>query len=513
MLKALSDILLRYRALWCGIALLCGILYTTLSLPLWHLTYPIAFGMLGAFFLYRKARQWSLALVAFFCYGALTTSYYYTFPDTPPEGIQGTAYITLERTHISRRAFSSYVRCNGTLHHFHCKGGGVEARNVPYTLSLPHKAFTSLSPTLGSEYSFACTLQKNAYNDVLTIIRPHKGSPWRKVSSSGYSLEALRSDVKISLKDFLATKISHDDSRAFLSGLLIGSCDDAAVLFSLKKCGLLHLLAISGFHFSFLAMLLHFFLRRLMSPKASASLLILLATLYFLFIGPMPSIQRAWITLIIYQAGIVCGKTTSSLNILGLALATILLIDPLAYSTLGFQFSFLATASILLLYNPFLMLFGYAFEKKKLREVLQRHPFRQYLYIFLSLLRNSLALTCAVHCAAIPFSLYSFHLFPVISIIFNLFFPFFTTFAMVMVIASFVFHLCIPWLGVKLFHLVDMYTHLLLRLPMNTPAALDISLRSSSLPLSLLVCYLCTLFGVGVWLSYKHSIYQKNILI
>ncbi len=121
-----------------------------------------------------------------------------------------------------------------------------------------------------------------------------------------------------------------------------------------RRAGVSHLLALSGLHAGFVAVIINFILTRLPGVKVhSWWLSSLFLAGYVLLAGASPSLQRAGIMLISWFVLKRQGRSTSSLNILGLAGILILLLNPAYLYQLNFQLSFLVVLA-LIFYLPFL---------------------------------------------------------------------------------------------------------------------------------------------------------------
>jgi competence protein ComEC len=287
-------------------------------------------------------------------------------------------------------------------------------------------------------------------------------------------------------------------SALFLTGIATGDFDDRIMTYEFSRFGLQHIMAISGFHFSIVASILSGLLRFLLPPKRSTLVMIGLLTSYFLFLGCGPSILRAWLTIQIALFGLIMQRKGSGLNALGLALLLSLLIDPLMCRSIGFQFSFLTTASILLFYGPIDHAMQQIFYKRPLSEAIDMDVWNQHGYCLLAILRQALSLGIAVNCAALPMTLYLFQKFPLFSLLYNLFFPFLVSISMLLLILGFL----VPLLGAWIHTLNDWYTHCLLNFTYNLPHRLDIVLYQD-VALWVLVPYLTLLLLGGIVIQHK----------
>ncbi|MBO7512712.1 MAG: DNA internalization-related competence protein ComEC/Rec2 [Fibrobacter sp.] len=142
-----------------------------------------------------------------------------------------------------------------------------------------------------------------------------------------------------------------------LLGLLAGdrSGIPEALRNDFQRSGLVHVLAISGFHVVLLAGMLMVFLKATRLPHKAASIIaIILLAVYVPVTGGSPAVQRAVLMFAVPQVGLLFERPANTLNSLGVALLFILLPSPHELWNTGFQLSAAATAGILIgnAYNP-----------------------------------------------------------------------------------------------------------------------------------------------------------------
>ncbi len=174
------------------------------------------------------------------------------------------------------------------------------------------------------------------------------------IAASGYvsPLLAWRADAHLGIQRRF--EILGPPVAALLSALLLG--DRAGVpeedLQLFRSSGSLHILALSGMHVAILFALLSallFFLPNRRWRMAIAAVLILP---YLFLTGASPSLLRAALMLLAAALGLILDRDASPLNLLALAAAVILMLDPLAAFELSFQLSFLSLLGILLAGPP-----------------------------------------------------------------------------------------------------------------------------------------------------------------
>ena len=323
--------------------------------------------------------------------------------------------------------------------------------------------------------------------------------PWT-CAKRRFSLAIWRFDAKQTLRNYLRIHIKHPSSRDFLSALATGEMENRVLKHNFASLGLQHLLAISGFHFGLIALCLSGFLRLFLTPRNSALLLLPLITLYFFFIGPAPSCFRAWMTISLFLLSHIFSWRTSSLNLLGVSLTLALLFDPLIISHLGFQLSYLITLAILLFYPLFEILFSPLLPPRTFPNLLKMSPLHQHGYLLSALIRSALSLNVAVHLLALPTLLFLFGKFPLLSILYNLFFPFWVGISLFLLLFAMILS-PLPFLSAGLHFVNSNYTSRILSLTAHPPTFFQFFLRIDALPLWALITYLTLCFWGGLLLK------------
>lgn len=146
------------------------------------------------------------------------------------------------------------------------------------------------------------------------------------------------------------------------SGLLLGllagdrSGIPEALQNDFRRTGLVHVLAISGFHVVLLSEILLLILIAFRLPHRLAKIIaMLLLLIYIPVTGGSPAVSRAVLMFIVIQSGSLFQKKTDALNSLGVAFLILVLLDPTELWNPGFQLSGAATAGIILgqIHSPF----------------------------------------------------------------------------------------------------------------------------------------------------------------
>ena len=242
------------------------------------------------------------------------------------------------------------------------------------------------------------------------------------------------------------------------------------------------------------------FLRLFLSPRLSAILLLPLITLYFFFIGPAPSCHRAWITISLFLVSPIFSWRTYSLHILAFSLISALLINPLIITRLGFQLSYLITLSILLFYPLFEILLTPLLPPRPFQSLLKMSPLHQHGYILSSLTRMALSLNGAVHLLALPALLFLFGKFPLLSLVYNLFFPFCVGISLILLIVALGLS-PLPLLSSGIHLINSAYTSTLTTIASHPPLFFHFFLRVDHIPIAALISYFTLLFWVGISLK------------
>lgn len=246
-----------------------------------------------------------------------------------------------------------------------------------------------------------------------------------KPASDKISLPYKRFLLKKKVAAFIKKRYKKREHQELLTALTTGLRTNHLMSYQFSRLGLAHLLAISGFHFALLGYLLYRSLTPFLAPSSTNIYLLILLTVYFIFLGPTPSISRAYIAAFLVLLAPLVHQKPNPINALGFALCIALIANPHIALNVGFQLSFAATLGILALTKTLLKWINRAlpppspFEQK-----------RSHFPLFFKLgkpIRPLIALNLSVHLATLPIILSSFHTFPLASLIYNLFFPFLIT--------------------------------------------------------------------------------------
>lgn len=470
---------------------------------------PVAFLFLSSLasdqeshLIFRPMLAFLIGISAFF-----SVTLRYEFPDLPREGVKGVAHFAISSVVSSQNHFGRSWIYKGTISSFvpDIPGSEVKVRRVPCRLILPYQTDKE-RPLANSSYYVHGSLKESLARNYTFNVK--KDSSWI-VASKNLGLAEYRYRAKEKVTEYIHTHMNHPRVASFLSGIVTGDFDDRLLSMEFGRFGIQHIMAISGFHFNIITAIFGAFLRLFCSRKLTACLLIFLLSAYFVFLGLSASVLRAWLTILIFFGGHLWEKKGFALNSLGIALLVSGIIDPLMGESLSFQFSFLTTSAILLFCAIFNDLLEKLFEKRPLSETVEMNLLNQHGYVFISFMRQSIALALAVNVIACPFTLFYFHKFPLLSFLFNLFFPFLVSISMLLLCAALILG-WIPFLSDFLHFINHIYTYEVLSLTFSMPENLDFYLRTKSLTSLGLIVYLTFVLAVGILWKGKISRTQEN---
>ena len=148
----------------------------------------------------------------------------------------------------------------------------------------------------------------------------------------------------------LSDRVFEGDVAAFVKALMLGDkrdvYDNDALYVSLSRAGLMHVVAVSGMHVSFLVAFLQFMFGR---GKRSALLCIVLVWAFVALSGFSPSALRAAFMQTMLLLAPVLERENDPLTSLSAALAFLLLCNPFAAANISLQLSFAAMLGVVLL--------------------------------------------------------------------------------------------------------------------------------------------------------------------
>ncbi len=335
----------------------------------------------------------SIILLISYCY----TAYFVV----PPSESYTDATFTITDIRRKNTPFSSHILAVGTL-----ASPGHTQTKVQFRLKngVP-SSNTLFFPKAHRKYS---TLKAKTYTEL---------------PSSLVNLPLKRYLLKQRIKKYIHRHYTHFLTRGFLTAIFTGLEYSQPTTIHFQRCGLSHILAISGLHFTlFLSFL--FYLTKLKFGIKHGALITLIGAIFLRgYYGESASILRAYeMTLFLFLAFFL-NRTPNTPNLLGLALISSLLFDPLSLQSLGFQLSFTATFGLVCILPAIKNSFEKIFPTKHIVEFHSATLCRKIRYYFARVFSMSFLVNFAVTIAILPILLSTFHTYPIATFFYNLAFP------------------------------------------------------------------------------------------
>ncbi len=222
-------------------------------------------------------------------------------------------------------------------------------------------------------------------------------------------------------------------SSGFVTALLFGDQTyiDEENLTNYQRLGLVHLLAISGLHVSFLTGILFFLGIRIgITREKMMGVILLFLPMYTILSGGTPSVLRACLMAMLFFLLLLWKKRISAIMAIGLVYLLLLLVQPNLLFNIGFQLSFAVTCAIILSLPIF-----------------QKYP-QPIMQLFI------VSVVCQL--AALPILLYHFYEVSVLGIFLNvLYVPIYSSILLPFSILALLSHLVFPSLGDLLIEWLD----------------------------------------------------------
>lgn len=136
--------------------------------------------------------------------------------------------------------------------------------------------------------------------------------------------------------------------NAMLTGYREGISEELEGYFS--DSGIIHILSVSGLHVAYIMMPFIYIFKKIGFKKKNANLIVMVVLImYVLITGPQPSVLRAVIMALTVLAGQIMMREPDTLTSISFSCILILLWRPLMLYNIGFELSYAATVSIVLL--------------------------------------------------------------------------------------------------------------------------------------------------------------------
>lgn len=319
-----------------------------------------------------------------------------------------------------------------------------------------------------------------------------------------FSLTQLRYKLKKKINFYLTKNIPNHSSKQLFTGLLTGNLDDNYLRYHFSKTGLQHILAISGFHFSMLIIFLSF-LFKVFPSYVKTIALIISATLYFLFIGNTPSVQRAYLCTTIALIGNLILKKPIAINSLFLAAFIQLIFNPKFFFNIGFQLSFGSCFGIICFYDTFEKCIEKILIKREKEDLLKLSLLEKPIVKTLEYLRTAIALSLSVNITIFPIILFHFKKFAMLSFVYNLFIPILISISFFLLITALCIHIILPFLSHLINNINSSFTKEILNVIESVPVICEYWIRVQHISYIFLILYLYIIFQSGLFLYFKQK--------
>lgn len=440
------------------------------------------------------------SLLTIICY--FLTSLLYPSPLIKDEVLQGRGYLVIKSKSLSTY-FQPTFTYKGILKNFNSSDGRI-FYNIPINMYLPAKdEFVADKAFLVKGKIIA----KGGYLAVLKITKKDGLTPLQHT----FATTEIRYQFKKKVSNYIKKILPDEKVSTFLSALITGELDDKILKYDFCKLGVQHILAISGFHFAVLTGSCFFILRCcFLSLFAIRLLLLLIINGYLLFLGESPSIERAYISIEIAILATIFQKRYFALNALGVALVIEILLDPLSCVNIGFQLSFLATFALLAISPIIEKLLLPIFKKRSLKDLKELSHLSIYGQIGSSFLRKAFALNLAVNLAIFPVLLFHFNYFPLLSLIYNLFFPLAVSLSLFLFILGSFISVLFPFIPHYIHTINIFYTKEILNLVSTCPQNLQVNFWGTMSLCTVIISLTVLFFSVVYFTEKKEE--EKNLL-
>ncbi len=445
-----------------GISFLIGIGVALFSLPLWAA---------GLWLVYVVVlRRWTAIPIVF-----VAGAYAWLLHGSAPmleSSVACTARFSIHTIQTHQSPFHQSCAYKGILY--------FDGHRLPCSVS----ASPSSRPAADCDYLLKGTLQQRGPFDYV-----FKAKEWTPVKGT-WSLAELRFQTKERLKVWLSQRLHRPRTASLLFSLSSGEIEERLLRYEFGRLGLQHILAISGFHFGVLVSAISACLGIFLPIRWKWLGMLVLASAYFLFIGAAPAVQRAWIAVALYLIAKLLRRPVHPVNLLGGALLIELIANPLVAANLGFQLSFGSCLGILLLHPWFEEQLCRVLPKRRAIANMQFKLGVQLIAVMTSFFRAALSLTLAVNAAILPLLLLHFGKFPLLGLLYNLFYPLLVSIALMGLMGALAVSFIADPLSTPLFAILDWWTEQLLHLVAYPPLVLDRSVYFKGIPLEAVIVYL-----------------------
>lgn len=177
------------------------------------------------------------------------------------------------------------------------------------------------------------------------------------IAHVGTSKESTLGSMRTYVTGVLSSAITDTLASRFVEAVLIGAGNSLPpeTWQEFNRAGLTHILVVSGFNLGLVAVFVYYLLRllRIRSRMLRSVITLVIVITYLLVIGGQPSILRATIVVVVFLAARIFERKTDLLNITAAAACINLVINPNELFNIGFQLSYGAVFSLVMIAPQF----------------------------------------------------------------------------------------------------------------------------------------------------------------
>lgn len=205
------------------------------------------------------------------------------------------------------------------------------------------------TPSSEGRFSYKDYLNRKQISTLLYSPRAVQKIESAPTVSLRFRLEVLRQQCQRWL-----FRLYPQPESGLLAGILLGRDQDlpSSLVSAYQQTGTAHIIAISGFNMSLLALLLYSLFGRVCNRYAASLISAAFLILYTVFVGASPSVVRAALMAVMAFGGHLLGRRQSGVNALAFTAMVMTLLDPNVLWDISFQLSFAATLGLVLFADP-----------------------------------------------------------------------------------------------------------------------------------------------------------------
>lgn len=247
-------------------------------------------------------------------------------------------------------AGDSFCRARAKINSGDLKGLGLYVYDSTYSLSSsqPGDVYSAYGTVKSADRKYGSRYYTYVSDGVFLILSTDKPARFLGEHPTRLYLPEKLSEVLSSRLDMLFT----GDIKAFLKSLMLGDrtdfYGDASLQVSMSRAGIMHIIAVSGMHVSFLVGFISLVFG---AGKRSARVSFFLVWFFVLLTGAGPSAMRAGFMQSMAIIAPLMGRENDGLTALSFSLAVILILNPYACTSASLQLSFGAMAGLMLFSN------------------------------------------------------------------------------------------------------------------------------------------------------------------